>query len=62
MTYALYLRTLASMITVPLWAYPSPYTWALASGEILAASRVRVCVCLLSVESVRGLSKFLFDM
>src|SRR6266699_6580199 len=41
-------------VPVPLWAYPSHYTWALASGEILAASRVRVCVCLLSVESVRG--------
>ena len=35
---------------------------AFALGEIPAASRVRVCVCLLSVESVRGLSKFLFDI
>ena len=54
MTYALYLMTLSSMLTVSLWAYPSHDTWAWASGEILAASRVRVCVCLLSVESVRG--------
>jgi hypothetical protein len=54
--------TLSSMITVPLGAYPSHDTWAVASGEILGASRVRVCVGLLSVESVRGLSKFLFDM
>src|SRR5713101_4203261 len=54
MTYPLYLRTLSSIITVPLWAYPPHYTRALASGEIPATSRLRVCVGLLSVESVRG--------
>src|SRR6266702_6763098 len=54
MTFPLYLMTLSSRITVPLWAYPSHYTTALASGEIPATSRLRVCVCLLSVESVRG--------
>ena len=54
MTFPLYLRTLSSIITVPLWAYPPHYTRALASGEIPATSRLRVCVGLLSVESVRG--------
>jgi hypothetical protein len=62
MTSALSLRTLSSLITVPLWAYPSHYPGALASGELRAASRVRVCVGRLSVESVRGLSQFLFDI
>ena len=54
MTFPLYLMTLSSSITVPLWAYPLHYATALALGEIPATSRLRVCVGLLSVESVRG--------
>ena len=62
MTFPLSLRTLASSIPAPLWAYPAHDTAALASGEIPAASRWRVHVRLLRLESVRGLSKSLCDM
>jgi hypothetical protein len=43
------------VITVPLWAYPLHYQGLWLWGRSLPVSRVRVCVCLLSVtESVRG--------
>jgi len=62
MTLPRYVRTLSSRITAPLWAYPSHDTGAWASGESPAASRVRVRVSLLSLESVRGFAKSLFDL
>src|SRR6516165_7816729 len=42
------------VITVPLWAYPSHCRGPWLRGRSLHTSRLRVCVCLLSVESVRG--------
>ena len=43
------------VLTVPLWAYPLYYPGLWLWGRSLPGSRLRVCVCLLSVaESVRG--------